>query len=217
MMLYINPIMPDIIQVHQSGMTASDWTAIFALVVSIATLIWQGHIRNKDLRREREEKVADDKMRKWTAEYPHKLKLFTDFYDTLFRFVDYTVSVRQRTMRNGGDRMDMQIHVSDLLDFELQINRIDEGCKILFSKDVQTQVHEVYVRIHEFINRPIRRNGESMKELAEFLENSRVTEEYNQMKINLHSIQEEIKNQKIAPNLRNLFIKELELSGGENE
>ncbi len=196
------------------------WAEVLDFIVKIATIVMGGSailVPILTYRWQKRDSKRDERIRKWTAEYPHKLKLFTDFYDVLFRFVDYTGSVRQRTMRNGGDRMDMQIHVSDLLDFELQINRIDEGCKILFSKDVQTQVHEVYVRIHEFINRPIRRNGESMKELAEFLENSRLTEEYNQMKTNLYSIQEEIKNQKIAPDLRNLFIQELELTGGGHE
>lgn len=181
-------------------------TGLSAILVPVLTYRWQ-----------KRDSKHDERIRKWAAEYPHKLKLFTDFYDVLFRFVNYTGSSRQRSSRNGGDWMDIQVRVRDLLNFELQINRIDEECKILFSKDVQEQVHKVYIHINKFINKPITPDNRSIKDLEGMLENSRLSEEYNQMTTSLRSIQEEIKNQKIAPNLRNLFIKELELSGGENE
>ena len=66
----------DVITVQNSDI---DWVALFALAISIFALWLQHHVRKKDLVEQRKNADADEKMRKWSAAYPYKLKLFTDF------------------------------------------------------------------------------------------------------------------------------------------
>lgn len=82
--------------------TGTDWTAIIALIFSVLStigiLLWQNYLRKKDkkeqakIRKEdkKEEQkriVKEDKIRKWNALYPYRIKFYTDFYDTLFRLL----------------------------------------------------------------------------------------------------------------------------------
>lgn len=208
----------DVISIQNSGI---DWVAWIALGVSIlatiGTLIWQNHIRNKDLERQRKEKEADDKMRKWSAEYPHKLKLFTDFYDVLFRFVNYKGSPRQMPVSSGKDMTFVQIHVDDLLEFYSQINRIDEECKILFPGEIEHKVHEVYEIINEFIYATVCEEKGNIFNVTDILENNKQCLVYKNVLQNLEKAQEDIKYLKLGDDLRQKFIKALECKGLENE
>ena len=211
-------LMNDVIYVHNSGI---DWVAWIALLVSIAatigTLWWQNRIRQKDKEQQKEDKKADDAMRKWSAEYPHKLKLFTDFYDVLFRFVNYKGSPRQMPVSSGKDMTFVQIHIDDLLEFYSQINRIDEECKILFPGAIERKVHEVYDIMYKFIHSEVCSEKGNMFNAIDVIENQKQSLVYKTMRENLEKAQEDIKYLKLEDDLRQKFIKALECKGLENE
>lgn len=197
-----------------------DWVAWIALAVSIlatvGTLWWQNHIRRKELDIQRQEKKADDAMRKWSAEYPHKLKLFTDFYDVLFRFVNYKGSPKRKLLSSGRDMTFVQVHVDELLEFYSEINRIDEECKILFPGEIERKVHQVYEIMHGFIYARIDQDHENMFNVIHMIENQKQSSVYVAVCRNLENAQEQIKQLKIEDDLRQKFIKALEPKGDNN-
>lgn len=152
-------------------------------------------------------------MRKWSAEYPHKLKLFTDFYDVLFRFVNYKGSFKQMPVSGGKDRIFVQVHVNDLLEFYSEINRIDEECKILFPGEIERKVHQVYEIMHSFIYAKIDQEHENMFDVIHVIENQKQSSVYGVVCLNLKNAQEQIKQLKIGDDLRQKFIKALEFKG----
>ncbi len=197
----------DVIYVHNSGI---DWVAWIALLVSIGatlvTLWWQNRIRKSGLDQQRKDKIADDKMRKWSAEYPHKLKLFTDFYDILFRFVNYTGTARELLTNSGTQRFFVtKICISDLLEFYSQINRIDEECKILFPGDIERRIHDVYGIMNHFIYSGLNEDGQTMFNAVDILENNQRCLLYNNLKANLEHAQNEIRRLKLEYDLREMF------------
>lgn len=208
----------DVISIQNSGI---DWVAWIALLVSIGatlgTLWWQNHIRKSDLNQQRQDKIADDKMRKWSAEYPHKLKLFTDFYDVLFRFINYKGSSRQMPVGSGKDMTFVQIHADDLLEFYSQINRIDEECKILFPGEIEHKVHQVYEIMYNFIHSKICLERGSIFNVIEIIENQKESSVYKNLQKNMEEAQEQIRHLKLEDDLRQKFIQALEFKGSENE
>lgn len=209
-------IINDALKVHQQGISASDWIAMLAFAFSVGTLFWQNRIRKKDLEIQRQEKKADYIMRKWSAEYPHKLKLFTDFYDVLFRFVNYKGSPKQMPVSSGKDMTFVQVHVNDLLEFYTEINRIDEECKILFSREIETKVHQVYEIMHDLIYAEIGPEHENMFGVINVIENQKQSMVYKNMCQNMENAQEQIRQLKLENNLRQKFIKALEFKRVNN-
>ena len=207
----------DIIHIQNSGV---DWVAWIALGVSIfatvGTLWWQNHIRKKDLAVQRAEKEADDIMRKRSAEYPYKLKLFTDFYDVLFRFVNYKGSA-QTVLENSGTKTRFRTHLrlADLQEFYSQINRIDEECKVLFPGEIECKVHEVYEIMNHFMYAPLGADNYNMFDVVDIIENNSNCMVYKNLQQNLKNAQNAIRQLKLEEELRKMFRAELELGGDQ--
>ena len=126
----------DVITVQNSGI---DWVAWIALGVSIfatvGTLWWQHHIRKKDLIEQRKNADADEKMRKWSAEYPYKLKVYTEFYDIL-----HTISLIEIETLNAKT-------VSLLL--KRMLNTCQES-ELFFSSAIQDKLYFFYDELKMF-------------------------------------------------------------------
>lgn len=209
----------DVITVQNSGV---DWVAWIALGVSIfatvGTLWWQHHIRKKDLIEQRKNADADDQMRKWSAEYAYKLKLFTDFYDVLFRFVNYKGSA-QPVLENSGTktRFRTQLRLSDLQEFYSQINRICEECKVLFPGEIESKVHKVYEIMNNFMCAPLCAETDTVFSVADIIENNTNCLVYKRLQENLEKAQNEIRQLKLEDGLRNLFRTALKAPEGGDQ
>ena len=223
----VNKVLP----FHQVGMGASDWIAILALLVALIGLLcqihshrkslkWQNKIRIQDLERQRKEKLADDKMRKWSAEYPHKLKLITDFYDTLFRLINYKGSVEKILANNGTqNKLDVRIRVSDIMNFLSQINRIDEESQIIFkdNKQITQNIHSVWKKVKSFIENPLN-NEHSLAEIESTINNIKhlqTNDTYIKLEESLKNLQKELKEYKILDTLRKEFQDSIQLKDGQ--
>lgn len=204
----------DVITVQNSGI---DWVALFALAISIFALWLQHHVRKKDLVEQRKNADADEKMRKWSAAYPYKLKLFTDFYDVLFRFVNYKGSPRQMPVNKGKDMMFVQIHVADLQEFYSQINRICEECKVLFPGEIESKVHKVYEIMNNFMYAKLGNELGNMFDSIAVIENNTCCLAYNKLQENLERAQNEIRQLKLEDGLRNLFRAALQAPEGGDQ
>ncbi len=137
----------DVITVQNSGI---DWVAWIALGVSIfatvGTLWWQHHIRKKDLIEQRKNADADEKMRKWSAEYPYKLKVYTEFYDIL-----HTISLIEIETLNAKT-------VSLLL--KRMLNTCQES-ELFFSSAIQDKLYFFYDELKMFFEKPLDYTNES--------------------------------------------------------
>lgn len=161
-----------------------------------------------------EEKEANDIIRKRSAEYPYKLKLFTDFYDVLFRFVNYKGSA-QAMLENSGTKTRFRTHLrlADLQEFYSQINRIDEECKVLFPGKIERKVHEVYEIMNNFMYAPLGADNCNMFDVVDVIENNSHCMVYKNLQQNLENAQNEIRQLKLEDELRKMFRAELELGG----
>ena len=59
-------------------------TSIAALFISIHTIKRENILRQKDEQQRIKQQEKEDKIKKWNALYPHRLKFYTDFYFSLF-------------------------------------------------------------------------------------------------------------------------------------
>ena len=209
--------------------TGTDWTAIIALVFSILSTIgilwWQNYLRKKDKeeqaqiresdKREKQIRIKkEDAIRQWNALYPHKLQFFTDFYDTLFRFVNYTGSsierLRTNSIRGTEKILDNTIRPSDILEFCSLFNKFDEEAKILFDSEIQTDTHRIYRLIYDFVNNPIPDKDKSLNEYRAILDNNMRFPDYEKIVEQLQNVQLQIKDLKLEEELRRKFKNSLE-------
>lgn len=197
----VTALIPDVIQVHQSGMSASDWTAIFALVVSIATLVWQWLDRRYDRKEQAKLRKKEDALRLWNANYPHRLRFYTEFYDTLFRFVNYRGSIREKLENSGTEtRIEIKIRPMDILDFCNTFNRLDEEAKMLFGKEISAPVHAIYTMVKAFVDH------HNIQDLSMIIENSRDrTQPGNNFNARLIALQKDLQEEKMNSQLRDFF------------
>lgn len=205
-----------------------DWVAIIALLVSLITFGLQWRDRKKDRKEQRKLREQDrqeqlertqkeDAVRIWNAEYPYKLKLFTEYYDTLYRFVNYQGSVKEKTGSNATTLSQCRIRATDIMDMCSLLNKYTEEAKVLFSQPIQKEIKTNYRKVEAFLNNPIGQ-GKSLFEYTNILENNdRGQNVYNQISENLKTLQQEIKDEKMMDLSRKKFDKELKLEGNKDE
>lgn len=131
-----------------------DWVAWIALAVSIlatvGTLWWQNRVRKKDLERLREEKKADDKARKWGAEYPYKLQVFANFYDIVNSV---------KVMEIGT------FEASDLQSLVKRLLNVLQQSDLFFSSQIKDRIQGFYDDLNVFFITPLDYSSESFCEL----------------------------------------------------
>ncbi len=144
-----------------------DWVAWIALAVSIlatiGTLWWQNRIRKKDLERIREEKKADDKARKWAAEYPYKLQVFTNFYDIVNSV---------KVMEIGSFK------ASDLQSLVRRLLNVLQQADLFFSSRIKDRIQNFYDELNIFFITPLDYSQDSFCELynSGYLDSRRMKE-----------------------------------------
>lgn len=206
-----------------------DWVAIIALVVSLITFWLQWKDRKKDKKEQRKLREQDrqeqlerikkeDVVRIWNAEYPYKLKLFTEYYDTLYRFVNYQGSVKEKLGNSGTQTFSYcRIRATDIMDMCSLLNKYTEEAKVLFSQPIQKEIKTNCRKVEAFLKDPIGQ-GKSLFEYTDILEgNDRGQYTYNQISENLKILQQEIKDEKMMDLSRKKFDKELKLEGNKDE
>lgn len=171
--------------------TETDWVAIFALVISIITLIWQWQDRKKDIQ-----------LQQWNALYPYRLDFITNFYAELFKFTEYKREIESNSIK---------IPAKDLLDFAVLFNRFNEEAKVLFPQDIQEEVRTVYKIIDDFAKNP----NSVDKDSADYIltvgpRNSASIQD-------LREIQQRVKFLKLDDVLRRKFLKCLNVEGNKDE
>lgn len=180
--------------------TGTDWVAFCALVISIVALLWQ-YFARKD----------EDKVRLWNALYPYRIKFYTDFYDTLFQFINYQ---GQHTRISDTTLIDDEIvNMNEINIFLQRFNKFTEEAKVLFNERIQEDVKKVYLLINDFVQNPYSVDNEKQQYMA-FIGANHLQKE---IKENLKNIQENIKNLKLDTDLRYAFKQFLTMEGNENE
>ena len=202
-----------------SGTSISDWCAIFALLFSIGTLIWQGILRGQDKQEQLERIQKEDKIRQWNALYPHRLDFYTNFYDSLYRFVKYAPVIEKCGKASlSGNIEQKTINTIELCEYCSLFNRYAEEAKILFNKDISGRVHKVYEIVERFINQPFYDSGETMQYLDEEVKSTgRTREYYYDLERSLLNTQNSINELKWDTDLREKFMKVLKLEGNKDE
>ncbi len=211
----------------------TDWIAIFALCFSIISTIgilcWQNYLRKKDKeeqvkirendkKEERQRIAKENKVRKWNAEYPYKLKLFTEYYDTLYRFVNYKGSVKEILGNSGTQTFSYcRIRATDIMDMCSSLNKYTEEAKLLFSLSIQAEIKENYHKVESFFNDPVGQR-KPLSEFTYILENEHTNQGiYTQICKNLETLQQRIKDSKLMDLSRDRFRQELKLEGNKDE
>ncbi len=143
----------------------------------------------------------EDKINKWNALFPHKLKLYTDLYDTLFAFVNYKIQIKKHLNYVHTSIPDNEATVFGLIEFYKLLNKYDEEAKILFGADVSSKVHELY-----------QISGKILDDLGCSPMNPTITPsriDVPTLQSKLAEYQAEIKTRKLEPELRKNFKKYL--------
>lgn len=163
--------------------------SIIALIISIISLVWQLYSWKQD--REMQTKMA---------QYPQRLKFYTDFYDNLFRFINLKYS------NSTG--------LSDLNDYCKIFNRFAEEAKILFNNNISQEVHKAYDLIKKLID-----DTEIEPFISFDISNNNSTKKYNSntLKQAFEQLQMDVKYLKLDTDLREKFIQVLKLEGNKDE
>lgn len=181
-------------------------------VSAILVPIWTYNRQNEDRKHQDEIREADkveqrilrqkeDALRQWNANYPHRLQFYTEFYDTLFRLVNYRGSVRQKLANSGTEtRIDIKIRPMDIFDFCMTFNRLDEEAKMLFGEEISNPVHMVYTMIKDFVDM------HNIQDLSMIVENNRgFTQLGNNFNARLVMLQKNLQEEKMNSQLRKFF------------
>lgn len=181
-------------------------------VSAILVPIWTYNRQNEDRKHQDEIREADkveqrilrqkeDALRQWNANYPHRLQFYTEFYDTLFRLVNYRGSVRQKLANSGTEtRIDIKIRPMDIFDFCMTFNRLDEEAKMLFGEEISNPVHMVYTMIKDFVDM------HNIQDLSMIVENNRgSTQLGNNFNARLVMLQKNLQEEKMNSQLRKFF------------
>lgn len=163
--------------------------------------IEQDKIRKKEKEEQRILRQKEDALRQWNANYPHRLQFYTEFYDTLFRLVNYRGSVRQKLANSGTEtRIDIKIRPMDIFDFCMTFNRLDEEAKMLFGEEISNPVHMVYTMIKDFVDM------HNIQDLSMIVENNRgSTQLGNNFNARLVMLQKNLQEEKMNSQLRKFF------------
>lgn len=192
-------------------------TSIAALFISIHTIKRENILRQKDEQQRIKQQEKEDKIKKWNALYPHRLKFYTDFYDTLFQFVYYSGSNIEKISKNeimgAENKITRTLKISDIVRFCSLFNMFNEEAKVLFSPKIQEETHKIYQLVKDFIDCPIKGKRKSLSEYAYILENKIIFPDYKNIEDNLRDIQKQIQDFKLADSLRYEFQKSLKLGG----
>lgn len=207
----------------------TDWGAIAAIISTViaAISLWftakssalqrqirkedrdeEREIRRQDLEHDQQLMEQDDKISKWNALFPHRLKLYTDLYDTLFAFVNYKIQTKPHLNYTNMPVADKEKTIAGLIDFYKLFNKYDEEAKMLFGFDVSTKVHEIYLISKQTLDdlgcnpqvsniAPVKLSIDTIKDkLAEY--------------------QNELKVRKLEPELRESFKRYLQFENIQN-
>lgn len=195
--------------------TGTDWVAIIALAFSIlstiAILIWQNYLRKKDKEEQIERIKKEDKIRQWNALYPYRIKFYTDFYDTLFQFVNY--QGKQSSIPDATLMGDVTVNMNEINIFLQKFNKFTEEAKVLFNARIQKDVKKVYLLVNDFVQNPYSADN-TKQQYAAFIGANHLQRE---IKKNLKNIQENIKNLKLDTDLRQAFKQFLTMEGNKDE
>ena len=195
--------------------TGTDWVAIIALAFSIlstiAILIWQNYLRKKDKEEQIERIKKEDKIRQWNALYPYRIKFYTDFYDTLFQFVNY--QGKQSSIPDATLMDDVIVNMNEINIFLQKFNKFAEEAKVLFNARIQKDVKKVYLLVNDFVQNPYSADNTKQQYVA-FIGANHLQKE---IKENLKNIQENIKNLKLDTDLRQAFKQFLTMEGNKDE
>lgn len=212
--------------IQQSG---TDWGAIAAIISAVIAAISllftvysnaqqrtlrkedmdeQRQIRQQDLEHDQKLVEQDDKISKWNALFPHRLKLYTDLYDTLFAFINYKIQNKSEPSITGKIYPDKDKTISGLINFCKLFNKYDDEAKMLFGGDVSSKIHEIYLISKQVLD-DIGYNTElSNTELAKI--------KVDTIETKLADYQREIKLRKLEPELRENFRKYLQFENIQN-
>lgn len=184
--------------------SGTDWVAIIALcftiISTIGILLWQNYLRKQDEEQRIKQQNKEDKIKKWNALYPHRLKFYTDFYDTLFRFLTYC-KMHQ-----------MQAKIEELQEYCSLFNKFAEDAKVLFNEDIQRRVHLVYDTLYSFLNDKFIQNIGNTN-IPSSLWDGENFEDCILKRIN--QMQQDIKDLKLDTDLRKQFEKILTMKNEE--
>lgn len=150
----------------------------------------------------------EDKINKWNALFPHRLKLYTDLYDTLFAFVNYKIQTKKHLNYVHTSIPDNEATIFGLIEFYKLLNKYDEEAKILFGADVSSKVHELY-----------QISGKILDDLGCSPMNPTITPsriDVPTLQSKLAEYQAEIKTRKLEPELRKNFKKYLQFENIQN-
>lgn len=194
--------------------TGTDWTAIIALGFSILStifiLLWQNYLRKQDKKEQLKRIEKEDKVRQWNALYPHRLNFYTEFYDTLFQFVEYK---GKQSLTPDASLMDnVLIDLDDIDIFLKKFNKFTEEAKVLFDKKVQKEVRSVYCLVKEFVENPYSFNNEDS--YSSLLDGAHIQ---HQLRENLYQVQNNVRDLKLNDVLRHRFEQILTVESNENE
>lgn len=163
--------------------------------------IEQDNIRKEEKKEQRILRQQDEKLRQWNANYPHRLRFYTEFYDTLFKFVNYRGSIREKLENSGKEiRIEIKIRPMDVLNFCNIFNRLDEEAKMLFGEEISAPVHMIYTMVKSFVDMY------NIPDLAMIIDNNNGgTQSGNTFKANLIKLQKSLQEEKMNSQLRYFF------------
>lgn len=205
--------------------TGTDWIAIFALCFSIISTIgilcWQNYLRKKDKKEqvkirendkkeERQRIAKEDKVRKWNALYPYRIKFYTEFYDALFRFLN----VCDKAKSHSYLAENIKNQKENLQEYRSLFNKFTEDAKILFDEYIQSRVRCVYDEIDIFLNDIMVETIDNLDVLVKIDKQENV--QYHLSK-KIKVLIQNIKDLKLDTDLRQKFEQILTMKGNEDE
>lgn len=184
-------------------------TSVFALWLSAKSYIRENENRKEDEKQRIKQQKKEDKIRQWNALYPYRIKFYTEFYDTLFQFVEYKGKPQQTpdaTLMNNG-----VIYLNDIDVFLKKFNKFTEEAKVLFDRKIQKDVRSIYLLVKEFMENPyfFNQNEDNYSIIGGHLP--------NELRENLQQVQHNVRDLKLDEVLRHRFEQILTMEGNRYE
>ena len=125
------------------GLSISSIADILVAITSVFAL-W---LSAKSYIRENENRQQDIKLQEWNALYPHRLKFYTDFYETIFNFLHY----------NTNDDVYPKQVVDDMDVFFKNFETYNKEVDVLFSSNdlIKQAIHRFYDTIIKLKKEPL--------------------------------------------------------------
>lgn len=207
-----------------------DWIAVIALIVSLITFKLQWNDRKKDrkeqqLLREKDKQEQqnrikkEDEIRRWNALYPYRLKFASEFFDVLYRFLNYMPIVEKDGFSTVSYRIDKKtINTVELCDYCSSFNRFAEDSKILFDDTISKEVCAVFEIIQDFIQKPFTESDTTVRELDEEVSSlGRTGGIFMELEPSLNQTKDKIKNLGLDTKLKEQIRKVMKLEGNKDE